>query len=186
MFTIARLQKKDLPAALKLFRRSSFAYEQEGHHFLSDYQEEEVFRDAMEKDILYALKEKGRVIALSIASHNLGGLYFPKSRSNYKSEALLERVGCLDEAILAIALFVVDPAYWGKGYGEKLLSFLEANNSKATLICLIEEDNEIESSFFSARGFFPFGVIEVEIGNGGPYTLYAKKHKRKGLASISF
>ena len=187
MLKIIRAKNTDFAITMKLFRRVIAALNEEDNHDYDRFPDEAYFRKAMEDGRLYILKEAGRVYSFAVISHNVESELFPMSMSISKATDVLEAIGCGDEAIVTIGVFVVDPAYWGKGYGYKMLSFLESNNPRTTFLMAMPIDNARALHFFEKHDYRNYGPIpKIETAHAEPSLLVAKRFMRRGLASFSF
>lgn len=186
MHSIKTAQPNDLPSICKLCRRVDEALVKEGN-FMWDhgYPAESDFKEDIENERLFVLKEGSRVLASASVSHNLTEDFFPISHSQKKTEDIMEIISYEGETLCSLHRLMVDPAYWRKGLASELMDFLLKKYPGATWVFASYNGNNKALSFYHKKGFILYGLYsDFEWGNDSVQYLWFKKAKRDGLCSL--
>jgi GNAT superfamily N-acetyltransferase len=183
MHTIGPAKEKDLPSVLKLFRRVNAQLSEEGNLMWSHgYPSPEVFQEDIANHRLYLVKEGTRVLAMGAVSHDITDDFFSQSRSQKKTQDVLDLIGWKGEPICLLHRFMSDPAFWGKGVAAELWDYLERRYKGSTWVFAAYCRNEKALAFYRKHGFTVHGIYrDFEWGEDSVQILISKKYQKDGL-----
>lgn len=171
MRRLHKLKESEIPSAEKLLRRVEAALQEEKLYFPVPTLEK-----LIDQNCCYLDKEGVRPLGLAVIRHELVPYFVPNEK---EASLLQEKTNLQEEQVNVITLFAVDPAFWGKGVGQELFSYLESNYRHGSWLIKIEKRNTRALSFFGKLDFLPF----EEKGNR---IHLIRRLKREGLASWDF
>jgi ribosomal protein S18 acetylase RimI-like enzyme len=185
MHKLGLAKLSDLPALMKLFRRVNAELVAAGNlMWTHGYPLESDFKEDIENQCLYVLKEGSRVLAMGAVSHDVTADFFAESHSAAKTTEVLEKVGWAGEPIAMLHRFMADPAYQGKGVASELLDYLLSRYKGSTWIFAAYPSNLRAIRFYEKHGFTNYGIYkDFEWGPDSVQVLIGKKYKRDGLCA---
>ncbi len=171
MQKIVRAKENHVEALLKCYRRCN-----DQNPLIKD---QESLCKMVEDGNVFILIDGGRVFAFAVVTRDLRtGIFgaLPHRSSDYYD--LLDELGEMDENVIAVPSFAVDPAVSFQAYAKELFDFLSATYHKPLMLIRTEKNISNEKAAFLSR--YHAVLYRGQVNLEG--SLFIKKFEVDGLA----